>query len=92
MHWVKTLKVTCLIKKKKLSVPPGPASVTKVFYENGTYELSWKPPITEEEKIESYTIFWCDSIYDHMCSVSSFLSVLCMLSIPHNATCDGKNI
>lgn len=52
----------------RYEVPPGPLSVTKVFYDDGMYELSWKPPSTGEENISSYTIFWCDSISDHMCS------------------------
>ncbi|KAK3917504.1 Cytokine receptor [Frankliniella fusca] len=56
-----------IVIPSRVQVPPGPLSVTKVFYENGTYELSWKPP-SDQEEIDSYTIFWCDSIYDHMCS------------------------
>lgn len=56
-----------IVIPSRVQVPPGPLSVTKVFYENGTYELSWKPP-SDQEEIDTYTIFWCDSIYDHMCS------------------------
>ena len=42
-----------------VSGPPAPLSVTKMFYSNGTYEISWKPPANAVDVL-SYTIFVCN--------------------------------
>lgn len=54
-------------------VPAEPVSFTKIAFDNGEYELSWKPPAsaTDRSKIENYTIFWCNHERDrpYQCTV-----------------------
>lgn len=38
----------------------GPTKIKKVLT-NGSYQLSWSPPDHIQEKITSYTVFWCVS-------------------------------
>lgn len=47
--------------KKNLPMPP--ESFTKIAFDEGVYELSWKLP-TRSDGIINYTIFWCDNDRD----------------------------
>ncbi|XP_041978759.1 cytokine receptor [Aricia agestis] len=49
-----------------------PKSFTKLAYENGTYELSWKL----DEKIDNYTLFWCKHNASRSCSGRMDFTVL----------------
>jgi hypothetical protein len=56
-------------------VPHEPLAFTKIAFEGGLYELSWKPPI-ESKDITNYTIFWCDNERDrpYQCTVRTVFS------------------
>lgn len=55
-------------------VPSEPLAFTKIAFNDGLYELSWKTPI-RNKKITNYTIFWCDNDRDrpYQCTVSIFM-------------------
>jgi hypothetical protein len=59
-----------------LTVPAEPISFTKIAFDKGEYELSWKPPASasDRNKIENYTIFWCNHERDrpYQCTVRIF--------------------
>ncbi|CAH0385116.1 unnamed protein product [Bemisia tabaci] len=44
----------------KLFMPSEPVSFTKVAYDQGIYELSWKAS-NRHHLVDNYTIFWCDN-------------------------------
>lgn len=43
--------------KKRLDEPRN----LQKFLVNGEYQITWSPPMTSQEKVVSYTVFWCDS-------------------------------
>lgn len=59
-----------------VTVPHEPIAFTKIAFDGGLYELSWKPPIMNTE-ITNYTIFWCDNERDrpYQCTVSIYTLV-----------------
>ena len=44
-------------------MPKEPNAFTKIAFNDGLYELSWKPP-AGVENIKNYTIFWCENDRD----------------------------
>ncbi|KAL6961666.1 Fibronectin type 3 domain [Sarracenia purpurea var. burkii] len=46
---------------QKDDILPEVVSLNKVYFENGTYELSWSPPSSIYDRITNFTIFWCQS-------------------------------
>ncbi|XP_063994915.1 cytokine receptor isoform X2 [Diachasmimorpha longicaudata] len=57
---------------KRHDIPREPLSFTKIAFEDGLYELSWKPPIMDAE-ISNFTIFWCDNERDRPYQCTGFL-------------------
>ncbi|KYN30898.1 Cytokine receptor [Trachymyrmex septentrionalis] len=53
-------------------IPHEPIAFTKIAFENGLYELSWKPPF-EDHNIKNYTIFWCDNERDRPYQCTGYL-------------------
>ncbi|XP_015122629.1 cytokine receptor [Diachasma alloeum] len=56
----------------RFGIPREPLAFTKIAFEDGLYELSWKPPIMNAE-ITNYTIFWCDNERDRPYQCTGFL-------------------
>ncbi|EZA53737.1 hypothetical protein DMN91_008451 [Ooceraea biroi] len=56
----------------KREMPPEPVAFTKIAFEGGLYELSWKPPL-ENKDITNYTIFWCDNERDRPYQCTGYL-------------------
>lgn len=64
--------------------PREPESFTKIAFEGGKYELSWKPPVNiDSKKIDNYTIFWCDHDRDRPYQCTGFLN---WIHVPSTAT------
>ncbi|XP_029156701.1 cytokine receptor [Nylanderia fulva] len=58
-------------------MPHEPIAFTKMAFDRGLYELSWKPPITYKDTtnpITNYTIFWCDNERDRPYQCTGFLN------------------
>lgn len=57
--------------------PRGPFSFTKIAFDKGIYELSWKLP-EKTNDIKNFTIFWCENDRDrpYQCTVSHFKYIL----------------
>ncbi|XP_011874868.1 PREDICTED: cytokine receptor [Vollenhovia emeryi] len=53
-------------------IPHELIAFTKIAFEHGLYELSWKPPIVEHN-IMNYTIFWCDNERDRPYQCTGYL-------------------
>ncbi|KAJ8868706.1 hypothetical protein PR048_030245 [Dryococelus australis] len=53
-------------------IPPQPVLFTKIAFQNGTFELSWKPP-SNSSGIKNYTIFWCENVQDRPYQCTGFL-------------------
>nr|XP_003707987.1 PREDICTED: uncharacterized protein LOC100878272 [Megachile rotundata]XP_012151607.1 PREDICTED: uncharacterized protein LOC100878272 [Megachile rotundata] len=53
-------------------IPHEPIAFTKIAFDGGLYELSWKPPNTNIE-ITNYTIFWCDNERDRPYQCTGYL-------------------
>ncbi|XP_017766074.1 PREDICTED: cytokine receptor isoform X2 [Eufriesea mexicana] len=53
-------------------IPHEPIAFTKIAFDGGLYELSWKPPIMNT-KITNYTIFWCDNERDRPYQCTGYL-------------------
>ncbi|XP_053977661.1 uncharacterized protein LOC128875796 [Hylaeus volcanicus] len=51
--------------------PREPIAFTKIAFEKGLHELSWKPPMNTE--ITNYTIFWCDNVRDRPYQCTGYL-------------------
>lgn len=51
---------------------------TKIAFDDGLYELSWKPPVKGDDDITNYTIFWCDHDRDrpYQCQVSAAVYII----------------
>ncbi|XP_014481132.1 PREDICTED: uncharacterized protein LOC106747764 isoform X2 [Dinoponera quadriceps] len=58
-----------------------PNAFTKIAYNETLYELSWKPPISEN--IKNYTIFWCEDIRDRPYQCTGYLD---WVHVPKNTT------
>lgn len=60
-------------------VPREPVSFTKIAFDDGLYELSWKPPVDGDAEIRNYTIFWCENDRDrpYQCQVSALHTIPC---------------
>ncbi|XP_011299826.1 cytokine receptor [Fopius arisanus] len=56
----------------RFEIPREPLAFTKIAFEDGMYELSWKAPIINTE-ITNYTIFWCDNERDRPYQCTGFL-------------------
>nr|XP_050852109.1 uncharacterized protein LOC127064705 [Vespula vulgaris]XP_050852110.1 uncharacterized protein LOC127064705 [Vespula vulgaris] len=56
----------------KFEIPREPVAFTKIAFDGGLYELSWKPPSMNTE-ITNYTIFWCDNERDRPYQCTGFL-------------------
>ncbi|KAM0725763.1 Cytokine receptor [Formica fusca] len=54
-------------------MPHEPIAFTKMAFEGGLYELSWKPPIMHKN-IANYTIFWCDNERDRPYQCTGYLN------------------
>ncbi|KAL6427265.1 hypothetical protein ACFW04_008687 [Cataglyphis niger] len=54
-------------------MPHEPIAFTKMAFEGGLYELSWKPPIMHKN-IVNYTIFWCDNERDRPYQCTGYLN------------------
>ena len=52
--------------------PHEPVAFTKIAFDGGLYELSWKPPTVNAE-ITNYTIFWCDNERDRPYQCTGYL-------------------
>ncbi|CAK9799872.1 Cytokine receptor [Anthophora plagiata] len=63
-------------------IPHEPIAFTKIAFDGGLYELSWKPPIMSEE-ITNYTIFWCDNERDRPYQCTGYLD---WVHVPRNTT------
>ncbi|XP_066588811.1 uncharacterized protein [Prorops nasuta] len=53
-------------------MPHEPIAFTKIAFDGGLYELSWKPPIGTND-IVNYTIFWCDNERDRPYQCTGYL-------------------
>ncbi|PBC29205.1 Cytokine receptor [Apis cerana cerana] len=53
-------------------IPQEPVAFTKIAFDGGLYELSWKPPNMNRE-IVNYTIFWCDNERDRPYQCNGYL-------------------
>ncbi|KAK2586334.1 hypothetical protein KPH14_010628 [Odynerus spinipes] len=53
-------------------IPHEPIAFTKIAFDGGLYELSWKPPNMNTE-ITNYTIFWCDNERDRPYQCTGYL-------------------
>nr|XP_034172692.1 uncharacterized protein LOC117600854 [Osmia lignaria]XP_034172693.1 uncharacterized protein LOC117600854 [Osmia lignaria] len=53
-------------------IPHEPIAFTKIAFDGGLYELSWKPPNMNIE-ITNYTIFWCDNERDRPYQCTGYL-------------------
>ncbi|XP_043257067.1 uncharacterized protein LOC122399986 isoform X2 [Colletes gigas] len=53
-------------------IPHEPIAFTKIAFDGGLYELSWKPPIMNTE-VTNYTIFWCDNVRDRPYQCTGYL-------------------
>ena len=51
--------------------PAEPIAFTKIAFDKGLYELSWKVPPKTNNEVKNYTIFWCDNDRDrpYQCTV-----------------------
>lgn len=69
----------------KTEIPPEPVSFTKIALTKTEYELSWKPPASasDRNKINSYTIFWCNHERDRPYQCTGFLN---WTHVPSNIT------
>ncbi|XP_012282204.1 uncharacterized protein LOC105700688 [Orussus abietinus] len=56
----------------QLEIPHEPVAFTKIAFEGGVYELSWKQPLGDTE-ITNYTIFWCDNERDRPYQCTGYL-------------------
>ncbi|XP_076178162.1 cytokine receptor domeless [Ptiloglossa arizonensis] len=56
----------------KYEIPHEPIAFTKIAFDGGLYELSWKPPIMNTE-ITNYTIFWCENDRDRPYQCTGYL-------------------
>ncbi|XP_043487260.1 uncharacterized protein LOC122514466 [Polistes fuscatus] len=61
-----------IIVPSKYDTPPEPIAFTKIAFDGGLYELSWKPPVTNTE-ITNYTIFWCNNERDRPYQCTGYL-------------------
>lgn len=66
----------------KYEMPHEPLTVTKIAFEGGLYELSWKPPVRQND-ITNYTIFWCDNDRDRPYQCTGYLD---WVHVPKNTT------
>ncbi|XP_058807695.1 cytokine receptor isoform X2 [Phymastichus coffea] len=55
------------------SLPKEPIAFTKIAFEDGLYELSWKAPIGGDKEITNYTIFWCENDRDRPYQCQGYL-------------------
>lgn len=57
-------------------MPQQPLAVTKIAFDEGLYELSWKSPLLSNQII-NYTIFWCENERDrpYQCTVSKKMNL-----------------
>ncbi|XP_039307357.1 uncharacterized protein LOC105199782 isoform X2 [Solenopsis invicta] len=63
---------------------PHELAFTKIAFENGLYELSWKPPFVDpKHNIQNYTIFWCDNERDRPYQCTGYLD---WVHVPKNTT------
>jgi len=67
----------------KTETPAEPVSFTKIALNKTEYELSWKPPASDRNKIENYTIFWCNHERDRPYQCTGFLN---WTHVPSNET------
>ncbi|XP_012229180.2 cytokine receptor [Linepithema humile] len=72
---------TKIIIPTKEEMPPEPTLFTKIVFNPGAYELSWRPPIAVED-IMNYTIFSCE----HNRDSSQCEGYLDWVHIPGNST------
>ncbi|KAK0096530.1 hypothetical protein PV326_005230 [Microctonus aethiopoides] len=63
-------------------IPSEPLAFTKIAFNDGLYELSWKTPI-RNKKITNYTIFWCDNDRDRPYQCTGYLD---WIHVPKNTT------
>lgn len=64
---------TEIIVPSRDEMPREPIAFTRMAFENGLYELSWKPPILHKD-ITNYTIFWCDNERDRPYQCTGYLN------------------
>ncbi|KAL7307372.1 hypothetical protein TKK_0000559 [Trichogramma kaykai] len=57
----------------KENLPKEPVAFTKIAFDNGLYELSWKPPVSGLADINNYTIFWCENDRDRPYQCQGYL-------------------
>ncbi|XP_014213058.1 cytokine receptor [Copidosoma floridanum] len=57
----------------KSSKPKEPEAFTKIAFEDGLYELSWKAPAIGSANIKNYTIFWCENERDRPYQCEGYL-------------------
>ncbi|KAJ8664784.1 hypothetical protein QAD02_006446 [Eretmocerus hayati] len=55
------------------TIPKEPTAFTKIAFDDGLYELSWKPPVVGSKDITDYTIFWCQNDRDWPYQCSGYL-------------------
>ncbi|XP_043508865.1 cytokine receptor [Frieseomelitta varia] len=61
-----------LFVPSQFKIPHEPIAFTKIAFDGGLYELSWKAPIMNKE-ITNYTIFWCDNERDRPYQCTGYL-------------------
>ncbi|XP_024884406.1 uncharacterized protein LOC112462719 [Temnothorax curvispinosus] len=74
---VSTNEVGANSSRARIYVPnqqeiPHELAFTKIAFEHGLYELSWKPPFADRN-IVNYTIFWCDNERDRPYQCTGYL-------------------
>ncbi|CAB0032240.1 unnamed protein product [Trichogramma brassicae] len=57
----------------KENLPKEPVAFTKIAFDDGLYELSWKPPVSGLADINNYTIFWCENDRDRPYQCQGYL-------------------
>ncbi|XP_017887788.1 uncharacterized protein LOC108629550 [Ceratina calcarata] len=77
----------------KNEIPKEPIAFTKIAFDGGLYELSWKPPHDYKNtqqirgrvinEITNYTIFWCDNERDRPYECNGYLD---WVQVPKNTT------
>ncbi|XP_011502285.1 PREDICTED: cytokine receptor [Ceratosolen solmsi marchali] len=81
-------KPTKVFVPSRYSIPKEPIAFTKIAFDDGLYELSWKPPIGGDDEITNYTIFWCENDRDRPYQCQGYLEWLHVskMSTAHNVT------
>ncbi|CAD6201388.1 GSCOCT00000191001.2-RA-CDS [Cotesia congregata] len=75
-------KSTSIHVPSQYDMPQQPLAVTKIAFDEGLYELSWKSPLLSNQII-NYTIFWCENERDRPYQCTGYLD---WVHVPKNTT------